>query len=506
MSSLGTDPRPTTQPAAGAGPLSVPDTVDAVAVLPMAARGLASKAALVLSLRNPGMGARTVVLAGSIGAALALSQLPRPPSVVMSTIRAARVGPDEAPALLHAAAAPMLRDPAAPDPAPNVDGAVQTVDLVQAGTALMLTTRHPDLDTALRANAALAATLLDNEPERRLPAIPAVDPNAEHRAALGQSLAVVQARAATVSTAVNATTREMAASLLSAEAARAAARLVPDRTSLTKTRAVLADLQVQRIQLAAKYKDDHPPLAALTAQIAAMKALDADLTRQARPTAPPPAPNPAYDLLGAERTRLQAELAELDPRQVAYLAELAALPPPPAAMPALALPRALVRSEPTAAAPRNLRAWSVPLALVPAALVLLATLRDAVLASAAIMAAGGAVILAMAAAVLRGVRRAAGQAGRGVMLVLTSVLRALTLVLLLGLHAAATLVGVRRVKGVKLAQKAVPEDLEALAEDPWQAFPALIEHRALHVAASPAQPVAQGADVVERRRLRGYDQ
>lgn len=479
----------------------------AVAVRPRAVRVLAGKAALVLSLRNPGMRARTVVLAGSIGTALALSQLPRPPSVVLSTIRAARVGPDDAPALLHAAAAPMLRDPAAPDPAPNMDGAVQTVDLVQNGAALLLTTRHPDLDIALRANAALAETVLDNEPERLLPAILVADPNAEHRAALGQSLAIVQSRAATVSAAMNATTREMAASLLAAEAARAAARIAPDRTSLTKARAVLADLQVQRIQLVAKYKDDHPPLVALTAQIAAMKTLDADLTRQARPTAAPPAPNPAYDLLGAEQTRLQAELADLDPRLAAYMAELAALPPPPAAIPALALPRVLVRSEPTAAAPRNLRAWSAPLALVPALLVLLAALRDAMVAAGAILAAGSRLALAASAAVRRGTWRAVWAIDRGVMLVLTSVLRALTLVLLLGLHAAASLVGGnRRIKGIRLAQRPMPEDLEALAKEPWQAFPALVEHRALHVAASPAQAVTQQTDLVERGRLGRDDQ
>ena len=470
-----------------------------MAVPPTGGAVVAGKAALGLSLRTPGRKARTVILAGSIGAALALSQLPRPPSVVASFIRAARVGPDDAPALLRAAAAPMLRDPGAPDPAPNVDGAVQTVDLVQAGAAILLTTRHPDLDIALRANADLAATLLDNEPERLLPAIPAVDTNAEHRAALSQSLAVVQARAATVSAAVNATTREMAASVLAAEAARAAARIAPDRTSLTKTRAVLADLQVQRIQLAAKYRDDHPPLAALTAQIAAMKVLDADLTRQARPTAPSPAPNPAYDLLGAERTRLQAELADLDPRLAAYMAELAALPPAPAAIPALALPHVLVRSEPTVAAPRNLRAWSVPLALAPAMLVLAAALRDALVAACAMC-------LAVAAAAVRGARHAAWQAGRGVLLLLTTALRALTLVLLLVLRAAASLGGIRRVRGVRLAPRSTPEPLEAFAEDPWQAFPALIEHRALHVAASPAQPVAQRADLVERRLLRRDDQ
>ena len=230
-----------------------------------------------------------------------------------------------------------------------------------------------------------------------------------------------------------------------------------------------------------------------------MKVLDADLTRQARPTAPPPAPNPAYDLLGAERTRLQAELADLDPRLAAYMAELAALPPAPAAIPALALPHVLVRSEPTVAAPRNLRAWSVPLALAPAMLVLAAALRDALVAACAMC-------LAVAAAAVRGARHAAWQAGRGVLLLLTTALRALTLVLLLVLRAAASLGGIRRVRGVRLAPRSTPEPLEAFAEDPWQAFPALIEHRALHVAASPAQPVAQRANLVERRLLRRDDQ
>ena len=126
-------------------------------------------------------------------------------------------------------------------------------------------------------------------------------------------------RAATVSASLTTLARDIAAN----------AHPVPDRARgreiLDKGATALADLQLQRIQLAGRYQDDYPAVVALDTQIRSLRSFLQDQAHQVDATSRSLSPDPATAALEAERDRLRAELSQLNDRRATIGADLAAI-------------------------------------------------------------------------------------------------------------------------------------------------------------------------------------
>ena len=127
------------------------------------------------------------------------------------------------------------------------------------------------------------------------------------------------ARAAAVSTSMTNLTRDIAAG------ARSVAERNGGRETLDKGASALADLQLQRIQLAGRYLDDYPAVVALDGQIRSLRSFLQDETRRVDAAAKSLPFDAGASTLESERDRLRAELSQLNDRRVAVGAQLAAV-------------------------------------------------------------------------------------------------------------------------------------------------------------------------------------
>ncbi len=199
------------------------------------------------------------------------------------------------------------------------------------------------VDAILDAPAPAAAAVRQAEP------VPGAQPALRaEQARLLAAAETAERRSAEVSAALTAVARDMAASLR-ATADRKAAHATPDKGA-----AALADLQLLRFQLLARYQADYPAVVALEGQIRDLRAFLADEARRADAARAAP-PDPADAVLTAERDRLRGELVQLDDRRRGLAADIAgvsrrlggAAPVPAATMP-VALPPVLVEASTTA--------------------------------------------------------------------------------------------------------------------------------------------------------------
>ena len=217
----------------------------------------------------------------------------------------------------------------------------QPAMLEDGGAALVITVRDREEDAAMQRIRSMVDAVL-NTPVS-LPALPAAatlipqNPRTALLARRSQAMqaeAAVETHAASVSASLASLSRDMAG------ASRVAADRRPGRETLDKGAAMLADLQLTRLQLLTKYQDDYPAVTAVEGQIRTLRAFLAD--EQRRVDAPParPANDPADLMLAAERDRLRAEQAELADRQRALVTEVETIDRSLASLPASSAPPA----------------------------------------------------------------------------------------------------------------------------------------------------------------------
>ncbi len=211
--------------------------------------------------------------------------------------------------------------------------------LGDGGGTLLVTVQDRDAAIARERLQSMVDTILNMPAAAATPVAPRPAGSAlvEERLRLQAASDALETRAADLSAALTAVTRDLAASLRNAADRRAGGSVSG------KGAAVLADLQLQRFTLLTKYQSDFPAIVALEGQIRDLKAFLADSAHRADSHLP--GPEPADAVLLAERDRLRSELASLDTRRGTLGAELASLdnrpadvPPAALANPALAVP------------------------------------------------------------------------------------------------------------------------------------------------------------------------
>ena len=204
------------------------------------------------------------------------------------------------------------------DAAPGLDGAALDISVRDADPAQAAQRSRALLDALV---AAPVASQAQAAPSRSAPRAALA---AERRRLLAAAEAL-SGQAATLSAGLTAIARDLAS------ASRNAPEHKAGRDTLDKANAALADLQLQRLQLASKYQDTYPAVVALDGQIRNLRVFMIDEAH--RIDARAAAPDPADAGLAAERERLRAELAQTDVRRRSLDGELAGIDRRMAALP-----------------------------------------------------------------------------------------------------------------------------------------------------------------------------
>ena len=203
--------------------------------------------------------------------------------------------------------------------------------LADGGDTLVVTERDGDPAEARKRTRALVDTVLNlSLAAPGLVAQPAVTPGGAlqaERTRLAAAVDAAQNRTAAISASLTDLARDIAS--------RGAADRRPGRETLDKGNAALADLQLQRLQLASKYQDTYPAVIALDGQIRNLRVF---LMDEARRIEVKPAADPADATLVRERERLRAELIQVEDRRKAAASELDGVERKLAAAPAAAAP------------------------------------------------------------------------------------------------------------------------------------------------------------------------
>jgi hypothetical protein len=145
-------------------------------------------------------------------------------------------------------------------------------------------------------------------------------PLAEARAARAKfsaTLAAMDQRAATLSQSLTDLARDMVGALKATDI-RSPSTEVADQGA-----ALLAELQLKRVQVASKYQDSYPAVVALDEEIAKLRAVVGK--EQRRSSVVRNAANPVFSALGEERKRIGAELETLNAHRVAMREQIAAI-------------------------------------------------------------------------------------------------------------------------------------------------------------------------------------
>lgn len=222
----------------------------------------------------------------------------------------------------------------------RLDAVEQTADLPDG---LLISTRLPDARLAAALDRELAGTVLDLPPR---PALAAAPPAPDDRLrALGGEEARLQTaldetdrQAEALSARLTDLARDMVAAL------RVADTRPPTADVLDQAQKLLAELQLQRVELSSKYTDAFPAIPAMDAEIEKLQGFVA--AEEHRTTRAPPAANPGFAMLSAERLRVSNELQALNVQRTAMRSRLDtlqartdALDRTPAPRPAPAPPR-----------------------------------------------------------------------------------------------------------------------------------------------------------------------
>ena len=202
----------------------------------------------------------------------------------------------------------------------------QPVSLQGSGQALVVTVQGRDPAEAEQRSRSLVDAILDAPTAAPMlyaapePVGADAGPRGE-RDRIAAALAALDAQRAAASAALTTVARDMAAASRTADAK-------PGHETLDKGNAALADLQLQRLQLASKYQDTYPAVLALDGQIRNLRVF---LMDEAQRVQPHPGQAAAADaVLAAERDRLRTELGQSDERRRSLVAQLAALDRAPA--------------------------------------------------------------------------------------------------------------------------------------------------------------------------------
>ncbi len=202
-----------------------------------------------------------------------------------------------------------------------VGTAGQPVSLQEGGRALVVSVQDRDPMRAQQRSQALVDAILDAPvaapaaDASPAPASPAVALRAE-RDRVTAAIAGLDAQGPVASASLTALARDIAAASRPADQK-------PGHETLDKGNAALADLQLQRLQLVAKYQDTYPAVVALDGQIRNLHVFLMDEAQRIQ--ARPDQSGPALAVLNAERDRLRAESAERDERRRTLVGQLAAL-------------------------------------------------------------------------------------------------------------------------------------------------------------------------------------
>jgi hypothetical protein len=239
----------------------------------------------------------------------------------------------------------------------------ESVRLADGGLAVTVSVWHRDAAAARAMDNALARAILARQPHEQVDVPPpAPDPRPAlrmERTRLAGELDAADRRGAVLSQSLIDMARDMVEALRSTDN-RSSGTEVADQGA-----ALLADLQLKRLQMASKYQDGYPALAALDAEIAKLRGMMAG--EQKRSTSVRSAANPVFEALAAERRRAGAELEALNTHRADLRAQIDLLDhrlaaPPPVAAPPIEneLPR-LVSDRPVLSWGPDPRQLSLPL-------------------------------------------------------------------------------------------------------------------------------------------------
>ncbi len=267
----------------------------------------------------------------------------------------------------------------------------EPVSLQEGGQALVVTVRGRDPVQAERRSRSLVDAILDAPvptppmPVRADMGSPDARPGTE-RDRIAAAIIAADAQRAAVSASLTTLARDIASASHAADGK-------PGHETLDKGNAALADLQLQRLQLASKYQDTYPAVIALDGQIRNLHVFLADEAQRVQ--GHPAQAEAANAVLNGERDRLRGELTQLDARRRDLAAQLD------------------VANRRLAAMPASVRA-PVPAALVAPMLVVATTSNlsspDHRLTMGSIVAAIG-MVLSGLAALVAGRRRTPNRAG-----------------------------------------------------------------------------------------------
>ncbi len=230
------------------------------------------------------------------------------------------------------------------------------------GRGIVISVRHRDATAALHLDRALVNAVLASQPPPTAPSVadlpgletrPALQAS---RARLASELDATDLRAAALSQSLTNLARDMVAALKATDN-RSVSAEVSDKGA-----ALLAELQLKRVQLASKYQDSYAPLVALDAEIAKLR--NVVTGEQRRSSAVRGAANPVFSALASERQRVSAELDSLNTRRAGIRSQVATLDQQLAAQLSLMQVPHLVAGPPLIAAGTDPRLLSLPLMAV----------------------------------------------------------------------------------------------------------------------------------------------
>ena len=231
-----------------------------------------------------------------------------PPETIVTT-RIVADGDDEpaARAALADAAQPWLLAPGRP------------ALLEDAGRILVLTARDPDRAAAARRAQSMADAVLNHPVDQAAPPLPPASTDLRgallaDRGRLQAAMDAAQAQRVATSVALTEVVRDLAEG-------RAEAGRMTNRDALDKGASMLADLQLQRLDMLGKYRADFPGIGELDDRIQALKAFLADEQRRVDAAVAHPAGH-ADPALAAEQDRLNGEQGQLQDREALLSVQL----------------------------------------------------------------------------------------------------------------------------------------------------------------------------------------
>jgi hypothetical protein len=176
------------------------------------------------------------------------------------------------------------------------------------GLGIVVSAWHRNQAAARALDEALVTAVLAHQTDEAAAFPPDYRPGLRaNQVRLAKQLAEADQRANVLSQSLTDLARDMVSALKSTDN-RTESSEVSDQGA-----ALLAELQLKRVQLASKYQDGYPPLTALDEEIAKLHSLVAG--EQRRSSAVRSVANPVFTALSEERRRVAAELAALNTRR-----------------------------------------------------------------------------------------------------------------------------------------------------------------------------------------------